>query len=287
MRADSPRSPDRLPPGWLGQAETKQLVLAELAQRTARRTRRRRALAGGAAALALAVASAAFTWHRGADAPPGTAATAALPAPARETLPDGSVVERKGDAAYAVEFGATVRRVVLTRGTAHFEVARNPARPFVVVAGEVSVRAVGTAFSVEYRADRIEVLVIEGRVAVAPGSAPATPVDAGHGVRVAPAAGPEAPASVQPIGAAELEAALAWRVRPVEFSGTPLAEAIAILNRHNRVQFSLADPALARIRLSGVLRADQTAGVLRLLEDEFGVRAERRGDTEIVLHRSK
>jgi transmembrane sensor len=56
--------------------------------------------------------------------------------------------------------------VVLERGEAHFQVAKNPARPFVVVARGVEIRAVGTAFSVGLESTRVEVLVTEGQVAV-------------------------------------------------------------------------------------------------------------------------
>ena len=54
----------------------------------------------------------------------------------------------------------------LVRGEAHFVVAADASRPFVVSAGAVSVRAVGTEFVVRYSAREIGVLVTEGRVAV-------------------------------------------------------------------------------------------------------------------------
>ena len=46
-------------------------------------------------------------------------------------------------------------------------------------------------------------------------------------------------------------------------------------------------PALAGAKLSGVIRADRIAGVVRLLEEECGVRVERTGDARIVLHRAR
>jgi len=56
--------------------------------------------------------------------------------------------------------------VRLVRGEAHFTVAKNPARPFIVEAGGVAVRAVGTAFDVRHADGAIEVLVTEGKVHV-------------------------------------------------------------------------------------------------------------------------
>jgi len=285
MSADSSRLPHQLPPGWLERRDTKHRVLAELSGRAVRRRRRR--IAAGAIACAVAMLAAIGAWQL---RPPGKAVpdTIALTAPLREVLPDGSVIERKSDAAYEVRFDENTRRVVLTRGTAHFDVAKNPERPFVVTAGRVSVRAVGTAFSVEFDQSAVAVLVTEGQVAVAPVDADDWPteetkVEAGTGVviGVAPPADGRAPV-VQPVSATTMEQKLAWRVRLVEFSGTPLTDAIAVLNAHNRVQFSIADPTLSQVKLSGVIRADQIAGVVRLLEEE-GVRVERRGDSEIVL----
>jgi transmembrane sensor len=75
---------------------------------------------------------------------------------------------------------------------------------------------------------------------------------------------------------------LAWRVPRLELSGTPLSKALPMFNEHGRVHLRLADPALGRLQLSGVLRADDTESLLRLLEGEFALTAERRGD-ELVL----
>jgi hypothetical protein len=40
----------------------------------------------------------------------------------------------------------------------------------------------------------------------------------------------------------------------LDFSGTPLAEAIAIIGRHSGVRLMLGDPALGKVQVSGVLR---------------------------------
>jgi transmembrane sensor len=211
--------------------------------------------------------------------------------PFRATLPDGSIVEQKPGSAYTVDYGDTLRHVVLRRGTAHFDVAKNTERPFVVTAGGISVRAVGTAFSVEFGDTAIEVLVTEGSVTVAAAEsekpAPPTTVGAGTGVRVEilPPAAEKSP-KVQPLPVATIEEKLAWRVRLVEFSGTPLRDAVKILNQHNRVQFSIADEALAGLKLSGVIRTDRVSGVVSLLEGE-GVEVEQRSDSEIVLRQAR
>ena len=106
----------------------------------------------------------------------------------RLTLVDGTVVEFSADSAVEPAFTAQERRVRLVRGEAHFSVVRDAARPFIVQAGTVAVRAVGTAFNVRLDPATVEVLVTEGKVRVddavkgesllarkSPGATPTTP----------------------------------------------------------------------------------------------------------------
>lgn len=269
-------------------------VLAGLEQRAGRRRRRRSAL-GAAAVLLLA----GWLWHEPWPArvqPESVTAAAGVVVlqPERRTLADGSVVELRDGAEITLDFNGAYRRVVLVNGEAHFSVVKNPSRPFVVQAGGVEVRAVGTAFSVGRGQTAVDVLVTEGVVAVEePASAMAlasgtrllASLTAGH--RIVVETGAEAlPPAVKAVTAEEANEQLSWRVPRLEFSGTPLAEAIATINGYNRVQFMLADATLAGIRLSGVLRADRIDALVGMLEMDFGVRAERR-DGLILLHSTR
>ncbi|PAW66257.1 MAG: hypothetical protein B9S34_08590 [Opitutia bacterium Tous-C1TDCM] len=255
---------------------------------TVRATRRRRiALAGGAAFAAVLVAAAWWPRFAPEPAPAPVAASAVLLVPERRTLPDGSTVELKPGAEIAAEYSAAVRRVRLLRGEALFFVAKQPARPFIVAAGGIEIRAVGTAFAVELAAAGVEILVTEGRVAVQPaGAAPATAiVGAGNRARVDLAAG--GPVAVAAVSAGEIDSRLAWRAPRAEFSGTPLGDVVAAVNRHARrsgqPRFVLGDPALAAVPLSGLFRLDDTAAFARLLEAGFGIAVVPRGEDELLL----
>jgi transmembrane sensor len=160
--------------------------------------------------------------------------------------------------------GERLRHVRLARGVAHFEVAKDASRPFVVIAAGVEVRAVGTAFSVQIDEGRVEVIVTEGRVAVGhthalPAATSAVVVEENSKAPDAHAfvdAGQQAvvdissnqtsapPPRIASLPEGELAQRLAWRVPRLEFSATPLAEAVALLNQHGRVRLTLADPAL-------------------------------------------
>ena len=59
------------------------------------------------------------------------------------------------------------------------------------------------------------------------------------------------------------------------------------MNRYNRLQFTIGDESLGALRLSGALRADKVDALVQILESDFPVRAERRGELEIVLRRAR
>jgi transmembrane sensor len=203
-------------------------------------------------------------------------------------LDDGSVVELNGGAQIEVRFTTEERRVRLVRGEAHFLVAKNPLRPFVVEAGGVAVRAVGTAFDVLLGGHAVEVLVTEGRVRVDPPAAtaalqPAPDVAAGQRVVVALADGEIS--AVTTVSAEEMARRLAWQPRLLDFSSTPLAEVAAEFNRRNRTQLVLADPSLRLMPIVASFRSDNVDGFVRMLELSAGVSAERSGDT-VVLRRA-
>lgn len=214
-------------------------------------------------------------------------------------LPDGSVAQLNTDSALDVAFSAAERRVRVVRGEVFFTVAKDPARPFLVAAGPVVVRAVGTAFNVRHRTGTIEVLVTEGRVAVAPSAAPAPPssnsplpravaeLAAGERAVVTVTAdqavgAPLAPA-VERVTPPAVQRSLAWQERRLEFDAVPLAEVAREFNRYNHRQLVIPEGALASRRFSGAFRADGYASFVRLLETDFGVTVEHRG-REILLH---
>ncbi len=202
-------------------------------------------------------------------------------------LDDGSLLELNRGASVVVEYTAAERRVRLLTGEAHFTVAKNPSRPFIVSAAGVETRAIGTAFNVRLAAGSVEVLVTEGRVQVAPSlptPAPLPMLGVGEKLSVPLENDPNlnlSPAALVPVavGAEEIARALAWQPRLLQFSSAPLAEVVAEFNRHNTLQLALADPALAAFPVTASFRSDNAEGFVRLLQVTAGVRAERRGDT--------
>ncbi len=216
----------------------------------------------------------------------------------RLELSDGSVVQLNTDTAVSIDYSAAERRVNLSRGEAHFAVAKNPDRPFIVAVGGVAVRAVGTAFDVRLRADSIEVLVTEGKVRVdnAMGGStllPATDATAAPllfaGQRILipiGATSPMAPAGVAPPPATEIARELSWQRGRLQFGPTPLREVVAEFNRYNPHQLIIADPQIGAFRIGGTFRLDGYEDFVRVLEDNYGVQA-RRGPDATWLSKAK
>lgn len=243
---------------------------------------------GLAAAASLALA---FVWWQAAM-PAVETEVANAAAYERRILADGSTVELNRGAVVTVAFTAGERRVVLVRGEALFTVAKNPARPFVVRAGGVDVRAVGTAFNVRLDAASLEVLVTEGRVQVQSPPAAGTsavPAIAPPEVTAGQRATVSLTAATQPqivaVSAEESARLLAWQPQLLDFSSVPLGRAIVEFNRRNRVQFVIADAELAAMPIVASIRSDNVERFARFLADTPGVVVERRGADEIVLRR--
>lgn len=153
-----------------------------------------------------------------------------------EVLADGSRMRLNTDTKVRVEFRAGERRVVLQHGQAFFEVAHDAARPFVVVADGARVRAIGTKFDVRHDSAAVRVTLLQGRVQVRGGDgseaelAPGQSVVADHGGLSRPVA-------------TDAGAVASWTSGRITFSGVPLRDAVAEVNRYSERKVVLEGPA--------------------------------------------
>ncbi len=187
-------------------------------------------------------------------------------------LPDGSRVTLGAQSEVTPKFESDVRRVVLSFGEAFFEVARDPQRPFIVMAGTSEIRAVGTAFNVRTTGDRVLVSVTEGHVAVRTSDR-----------RVMLAAGEQV--AVTSAGAVEEKAptpsAVTWLQGRFEYRGEELRHVVEDLNRYTDRHIVLADESVASLRYSGTVFPDHLdewlqgiSGVLPVTVHDNGERRE-------------
>jgi transmembrane sensor len=204
------------------------------------------ALAAGLAAVLVA------NW-RPAAPPPALVVATAKGEMRQVALADRSTASVNSASRIEVEIGENERRVRLAEGEAWFAVAKDPGRPFVVEAGQVRVRAVGTAFSVRRDAAGTQVLVTEGVVEVwRDGAAARQRLAAGESARLDP--GLTRITIARQAGA--VQRALAWREGKLIFQNDTLEAAAREFNRYNARPIVIADRTLAGRTVVGQYRID-------------------------------
>ncbi|MCH6257542.1 FecR domain-containing protein [Puniceicoccaceae bacterium K14] len=209
----------------------------------------------------------------------------------RVALEDGSVIELNRGAVIETEYTSSVRRVRLLSGEANFTVEKDPSRPFVVNVSGLDVIAVGTQFNVRLTNNAVDVIVSEGivRLDAVEAATTADNIDVvkntllEFGDRAIMTLGDEASVEFSALDEAQLYEELRWQPRLMDFDDVPMSEIIAEFNQSNEVQLALGDPSLAEMQLSYSFWSDNVEGFVRLMESSFGIRAEWRNSTEIVL----
>lgn len=253
--------------------------------------RRRRAVAGkrraGAAVLGLALLAAALLW---AD-PVLQQRTLATTIGERRSwaLADGSTVQLNSASQVQVALRLRSRQLLLDHGEASFEVAHAPwhglvprlRRPFTVRAGAVEVEDIGTVFNVRREDAGVRVTVLEGLVRVrTDGGGAAQELRAGQHLQVRPGVALASPSAV------DARAATAWRQGHLLLDGTPLAEAVAQMQRHRAGPIVLTDARVGALRISGHFDLDRIDQLLGLLPRLAPVRVQRREDGSVLISAS-
>lgn len=178
-------------------------------------------------------------------------------------LSDGTRMSLNTETKVRVELDAARRLVTLDEGEAMFEVAKDPARPFVVRAGDSEVIAVGTVFSVRapnsgHREAAVAVVLVEGEVSVLPsveastkGTLPAQRLSmhAGERMRLLRATG-DGRTSAPQVDRPPVESLLAWRHGKAIFDDMTLREAVDEMNRYTRTPIVLAED-VSELRIAG------------------------------------
>jgi len=219
-----------------------------------------------AAAAVLAAVAVGAIWLQQGSGESQTLATA-VGQQRNVTLADGSTVTLNTNTILETDLRWRTREIYLRKGEAHFQVAHDRSRPFLVHAGDAVVRAVGTAFEVRVLTDQhVDVVVDEGRVEVqATALLPASPNPAARARATAPTtvralnAGERLSTAsrdyaVTPITAQQMSSELAWREGAIIFDGQPLSEAIAEIERYTDARIVVSDPEIARLRVGGRFR---------------------------------
>jgi transmembrane sensor len=215
----------------------------------------------------------------------------------RIVLADGSSIMLNTQSRVRVAFSEHERHIFLEQGQAYFDVAKDPARPFRVFAGDDEIRAIGTAFDVRLDHRQVRVVLEEGVVALyraAPGQLaglresvggikrasrsdrPLTVMHAGQQARLQPTASPT-------VAAVDIPRSQAWRYGQMILDEALLGEAVEDMNRYGGRRIVLADPGMANLRISGVFHTKRPEAFVDGVTAALAVRVASEDGNMIVL----
>ena len=211
----------------------------------------------------------------------------------RLTLDDGSRLHLNTATSVEVDYDGDRREILLTRGEGYFEVEHDQKRPFIVKAGGSNIIALGTRFSVRLMStDDIEVIVLDGKVAVFP-----------PGSRRTTAPENLAEASIEPgvilekdrrvvihtsgqVGLIEQVSAeneTAWLDGKLVFEGAPLRAAVAEISRYVQEEIQVAGGVVDQ-PVSGIMYISSADVMIELLSEIVPIEAVRELPNQLVLH---
>lgn len=192
-------------------------------------------------------------------------------------LEDGSEVLLGSDSALAMDFLPQARKARLLRGDAYFDVARDPARPFLIAAGTARIKVVGTAFSVRYRDERVRVSVSHGLVEVSDVEGTSLRLAAGQEVEMIDG-------HLRPLRSMDADQALAWTKGRMVFENRPLGDIVAELRHHYSGWIVIGDAQLSTQAITGNYRLDTPQNTLHALAELTDARVSQWPGV-LILHR--
>ncbi len=201
-------------------------------------------------------------------------------------LPDGSVVELNTDSLIQINFSDERRDLMLLRGEALFDVAKDSSRPFVVEADGKLITAIGTTFSVRRADDEVRVTLIEGIVTVDKEDGDDANPDAVSKKQMRPGeqlvALGDQPFKVNMINT---DTATSWKDGRLIFDNEPLGTIVQEVNRYSSRKLVVGDPTLADMRVSGIFQVGSIDSFAAALEASFPVANNpQSGEGDIILN---
>lgn len=189
-------------------------------------------------------------------------------------LPDGTHVwiNSGSKLSYLSDYDDTARYVSL-EGEAYFEVAPNAQKPFVVSAGDLSIKALGTAFNVFTFNGMVTTSLVEGCVEVKNSidASPAVTLLPGHEVVYDNKNGGIELSSVQ------TDLMCSWRHKKWVVKSMPLPEFIERLQRRYDATISIMNPQLFKAKVTGSFVNEDIDQILSGIEAAFQLKIERNG----------
>lgn len=199
------------------------------------------------------------------------------------TLPDGTkvILNSESTLKYNTDFNQKSREIALD-GEAFFEVAKNTNLPFVVEVGNLSIKAVGTAFNVRAYSNEniVSTTLTEGKVSVK------TPYET---MDLIPNERMEFSRDEKKLEKIQLENAklsLGWLNDQLSFENTTLAVVASNLSRIYNVEIELSSESIKQQRFTGIISNNSLQSVLRILSLTSPIRYTIK-DNKVILYEVK
>lgn len=227
-----------------------------------------------AAAAVLLVAAGAFLWTSLARQ---SSVQTAYGQVAQQQLPDGSQVflNANSSISYSSGWDKGREREVWIKGEAFFHVKKTAAKTrFVVHTDQLDVIVTGTQFNVTSKPDKSSVMLTEGSVFIRTRD--------GKEVKMSPGDFIEFANSQLEKKAVKEETVLAWKEKKILFDNTPISEVVQKIKEHYGQDVEIADKAIERIPISGMMPNDNLDVLLQSLEATQEVKVIRK-DSRIII----
>jgi transmembrane sensor len=186
-------------------------------------------------------------------------------------LEDGSWITMNTNTVVRARYGASQRYLVLERGEAIFDVAKDANRPFVVATRNERVQAIGTSFAVRRDAAAVSVTLLEGKVMVEP---PRWQWGGRRIARTTMVAGQNWRShddSVTTLTASHLEQLTAWRHGELVFDAMTLRDAVAEMNRYSDKALVIGTPAAGSLPITGVFKIRELSEFAHTVAAVYGL----------------
>ena len=223
--------------------------------------------------------------------------------PRTKRLEDGSLIRMNSGTRIKIEYSRQLRHVELLEGEAHFEVAKNKNRPFVVGIDRFEIRAVGTSFNVKRQTSEINVLVTEGKVELTAGqthvnTGSAASEDHNRETIGTLEIGEKAKiryetqdrtynCEVNQQNEQEMSHQLQWREALLTFGGPTLKDLVEEFEQKTGIRMILRDPKLENIHIvGGVFSTNNPYLILDILKKTYDVPWEQIDSTTIAVGKS-
>jgi transmembrane sensor len=201
----------------------------------------------------------------------------------RITLQDGSILTMNTQTELRVHYTGERRDINLIRGEAMFTVAHDASRPFGVRVGKWTALAVGTEFAVRRLAEATtDITVTEGVVQMLPRDSNVAASGPRLTANQRAILGSDDSIELSQVAATDMGAQLAWRNHLVVFSGVPLREALAEMNRYTHKHIVANDPEISQRRIVGVFSTVDSQTFVSAMEATLGVEAVESGNTVLL-----